>query len=599
MAHVNLGNMLLAQNDLIQAVRHYELALRINPRNVEAQTNLGVAKARIGRLDEAIACHRLALELRPDIPEIYLSLGDALSEQKKLPDAVASFRQALRLKPDYVAVMAELIHKLQIMCVWKDLEPLAQQLIHAVDNGVARTVADAVPPLSFLALPPATTANQQFQCARRWADLRLTTTSGVRSPESGVRKSAFPTPDTGHRTPDTFPTPDTGHRTSDKITVGYLSGDFHEHAVPYLAAELFEKHDRRNFRVFGYSFNFDDRSPMRLRLEKAFDRFADLRDDSFPRAAQRIVADQVDILVDLTGYTGHARTQIMALRPAPIQVNFLGYPGTFGAPFVDYIIVDEFIVPSDQQPFFAEKLVHVPGCYQVNDSTRQIATETPSRAECGLPETGFVFCCFNTSFKIAPAMFDVWMRLLTALPGSVLWLGGFNEFAPANLREEATARGVAAERLVFAPRLPQPQHLARYRLANLFLDTTPYGAHTTASDALWVGCPVLTIVGQTFPTRVAGSLLRTLGLPELITTSFPEYEALALRLAKDPDLLADLRARLAANRTSSGLFDGQRYARDLEDAFRKMWQLYTSGEQPRAFSVSGAGSSVAAVGRPN
>jgi protein O-GlcNAc transferase len=572
MAHVNLGNMFLDQHDLAQAIGHYESALRLNPRNAEAHTNLGVAKAKLGRLDEAVACHRFALELRPDLAQIHLNLAGALSEQERLPDAIACFRRALQLNPDQLNVVAELVHKLQIICVWKDLEGLAQRVIQAVENDAARSSADAVPPFSFLALPPSTTANQQLQCARKWVEQRLKP-SDVRSPMSEVKNLPSSTSDIGHRT-------------RDKITVGYLSGDFHEHAVAYLAAELIEKHERQQFRVYGYSYDFDDRSPTRRRLEKAFDRFADLQGQSFPQAAQRILADEVDILVDLTGYTGHARTQIMAMRPAPIQVNFLGYPGTLGAPFIDYIVVDEFVVPPDQQHFFAEKVVYLPGCYQVNDSNRQIAAQTPSRAACGLPETGFVFCCFNMSFKITPDVFEIWMRLLRAIPGSVLWLGGFNPFAPANLRAEAQARGVAAERLVFAPRLPQAEHLARYRLADLFLDTVPYGAHTTASDALWAGCPVLTIVGQTFPTRVAGSLLRTLGLPELITTSFPEYEPLALRLAQDTQLLGALRDRLEANRHTSGLFDGARFARDLEQAYGAMWQIHTAGDQPRGFAVS-------------
>jgi predicted O-linked N-acetylglucosamine transferase (SPINDLY family) len=303
------------------------------------------------------------------------------------------------------------------------------------------------------------------------------------------------------------------------------------------------------------------------------------------QAAERIAADEVDILVDLKGYTIDARTQIAALRPAPIQVNFLGYPGTMGAPFMDYILVDDFVVPTDQQPFFTEKLVHLPGCYQVNDSRREIAPRTLTRAECGLPEQGFVFCCFNNTYKITPAVFDVWMKLLGAVPGSVLWLFEANRFAADNLRREAQARGIAPERLVFAPRLDGPAHLARHRLADLFLDTFPVNAHTTASDALWAGCPLLTIAGETFVSRVAGSLLRALAMSELVTANLEEYQALALRLAGDPGQLAELRARLAANRGTSALFDGERFARSLERAYAQMWEIHTAGEQPRAFRV--------------
>jgi predicted O-linked N-acetylglucosamine transferase (SPINDLY family) len=374
-------------------------------------------------------------------------------------------------------------------------------------------------------------------------------------------------------------------RTSHKLTIGYLSADFHEHATAYLIAELIEKHDRDDFMVLGYSYGPDDGSPMRRRVRDGFDRFADVKDDSFLDTAKRIQADQVNILVDLKGYTRHARTPIAALRPAPIQVNYLGYPGTMAAPFIDYILVDDFVVPWDQQPFFDEKLVHLPGCYQVNDSRREIAARTPSKTECGLPEQGFVFCCFNNVFKITPTMFAVWIELLKAVPASVLWLLDDNPCASANLRQQAQSRGVAPQRLAFAPRVHLAEHLARHRLADLFLDTMPYNAHTTASDALWIGCPVLTLAGQTFPSRVAGSLLHALGLTELITSNIQDYEDLALRLARSSEQLEDVRRRLQANRRNSALFDGTRFARAVEGAYSTMWQIYSSGESPRAIKV--------------
>jgi predicted O-linked N-acetylglucosamine transferase (SPINDLY family) len=409
-----------------------------------------------------------------------------------------------------------------------------------------------------------TTAQQQLRCARQWVDRSLKAISGpgcslVRNRTRGLKS---------------------------KITLGYLSADFHRHATAYLTAELFEKHDRRRFEVVGYSYGPDDGSPMRRRLIKAFDRFSDLKDASFVESAERIAADEVDILVDLKGHTKGARTEILSLRPAPIQVNYLGYPGTMGAPFMDYILVDDFVVPADQQPFFTERLVHLPGCYQVNDSQREISPHTPSRAECGLPEDGFVFCSFNNSYKITPEMFDVWMGLLKAVPGSVLWLLEANRFAPGNLRREAETRGVAAQRLVFARPVPLPEHLARHRLADLFLDTFPVNAHTTASDALWAGCPVLTMAGETFVSRVAGSLLRAVGLPELITKSLEDYQTMALRLARNASVLSELRAKLAANRKTSRLFDAGQFARGVEEAYLTMWEICASGQQPRAFTVS-------------
>jgi protein O-GlcNAc transferase len=570
--HYNLGTALHAQGRLSEAEASYRRALELLHDYVEAHNNLGLVLREQGKLDEAIACHRQALRLRPQSASILANLAAAFKEQGQHQDAIAAYRQALQLEPDNPAVLAELIHQLQLICRWEGFEVLAQRIIQAVESDAPGTLSDAVPPFAFLALPVTTTHHQQAQCARRWVNLRLTTTSGVRSPASDVKQATIPTPDTGHRTPD-------------RITVGYLSADFHEHAIGRLVPELLEMHDRRRFAIFGYSYGPDHASAIRNRLVKSFDQFRNLRDAPFPQAAHCIQSDKVNILVDLTGYTGQARTQVMALRPAPIQVNFLGYPGTMGAPFVDYILVDDFIVPLDQQPYFTEKLVHLLGCYQVNDSCRETAAHTPARADCSLPEEGFVFCCFNNAYKFTPQVFDVWMRLLNAVPGSVLWLLEANRFVPSNLRTAAQAHGVAPERLVFAPPLPMPQHLARHRLADLFLDTLPYNAHTTASDSLWMGCPVVTVAGQTFASRVAGSLLRAIGLPELITTSLAEYEELVLRLARDPGLLALFRARLQANRKTSGLFDGGRFARSLEQAYAAMWEIHASGQSPRAFAV--------------
>jgi len=574
-AHYNLGSALQTQGRLEEAVPYYRQAVELNPGFAVAHINLGFAMWELGRLDKAAACYRRALELDPQCVDAHIKLARVLREQGQGSEAIACCRRALELEPDNPGALARVVNQLQHLCVWEGLGGLAQRVVEAVAKDAGGGNTPSVDPFLFLALPTATTADQHRQCAHRWVEQFLRSVPGptyvVRSKDLGPRTSDF------------------GLRTSDfgqsVITVGYLSADFHEHATAYLIAELIEQHQRQRFAVFAYSLGADDGGPMRRRLVKAFDRFVDLKDASFVAAARRIEADEVDILVDLKGYTRQARPQIMAIRPAPIQVNYLGYPGTMAAPFIDYILVDDFVVPADQQPFFTEKLVHLPGCYQVNDSQRQIAAHTPSRAECGLPEGGFVFCCFNSNHKITPEVFEVWMCLLKAVPGSVLWLLEDNPVTSANLRKEALARGVLTQRLVFAPRLGLPEHLARHRLADLFLDTLPYNAHTTASDALWAGCPLLTMAGQTFPSRVAGSLLRTVGLPELITTSLQEYKEMALRLARDADLLKDLRARLQANRKTSRLFDGERFARSLEQAFVTMWEIYTSGEEPRGFKV--------------
>jgi len=360
-------------------------------------------------------------------------------------------------------------------------------------------------------------------------------------------------------------------------------------------AELFERHDRERFEVFAFSFGPDGGSPMRRRLEKAFDHFIDVRDISDADVARQIAELGVHVAIDLMGYTKHCRPGILAHRPAPVQVNYLGFPGTMGADFIDYILVDPFVVPLDQQPFFTEKLVHLPDCYQVTDSKRERADRTPSRADYGLPEEGFVFCCFNNNYKITPSFFEVWMRLLQAVPGSVLWLSGDNDTAERNLRREAEERGVDPERLIFAPRVEYADYLERYKLADLFLDTLPYNAGATASDALWAGLPILTCAGRSFAARMAGSLLHAVGLPELITTNLEDYEALALKLATEPEVLGALRTKLAENRDTAPLFDTDRFRRHIEAAYEQMWQTWEKGEAPKPFAVEPLASFVSAA----
>jgi protein O-GlcNAc transferase len=561
--HYNLGIVSNDQGKLDEAVACYRRALELRLDYAEAYNNLGNALHGQSYLDEAAACYRRALELKPDYAEACYNLGNALDDQGNLDEAAACYRRALDLKPDYAASLGSLVHTLQHLCRWDDFAVLSQRVIDFVDRNLDGGNDTPLSPFTFLALPTPTTAKQQLRCARQWVDRQL---KAIGSPGRTLarRRPSAPKP---------------------KTTIGYLSSDFYSHATAWLIAELIEKHDRDRFAIFGYSYGPDDGSPTRRRLVNAFDRFVDVKDASFAEAAERIAADEVDILVDLKGYTKNARTQILALRPAPIQVNYLGYPGTLGAEFIDYILVDDFVVPPGQQPYFSEKLVHLPGCYQVNDSRREIAAQTPSRTECGLPDDGFVWCCFNHNYKITPEVFAVWMDLLAAVPGSVLWLLEGNRFVRGNLCREAQARGIAAERLVFAPHRPLPWHLARHHWADLFLDTFPVNAHTTASDALWTGCPVLTLAGETFVSRVAGSLLSSVGLSELITHSLDDYRAMALRLAGDASLLAGFRTRLAANRQTSPLFDAGPFARNIEKAYTAMWAIYASGERPRTLAV--------------
>ena len=381
--------------------------------------------------------------------------------------------------------------------------------------------------------------------------------------------------------------PAVGRSTSRKIRVGYYSADFHEHATAYLMAELFERHDRSQFEWFAFSYGPVSHDPMRARLRKSFDQFLDVRDRSDSDVAALSRQLGIDIAVDLKGFTRDNRLGIFAQRCAPVQVSYLGYPGTTGADYMDYVIADKTVLPPSLYPHFTEKPVLLPHSYQVNDSQRRISERVFTREEVGLPAQGFVFCCFNNNYKILPATFDAWMRVLQAVPGSVLWLLEDNAGAARRLKEQAQERGVDPQRLVFAQRLPLDEHLARHRLADLFLDTLPCNAHTTTSDALWAGLPVLTLLGNAFAGRVAASLLRAVGLPELVTTTPAEYEARAIELANDADQLQALRQRLQANRASSPLFNATLFARHIEAAYLAMDERQLQGLPPQAIEITG------------
>jgi len=532
-AHNNLGTVLDDLGRWNDAVREYLAAIRLKYDYPDAHNNLGSALARIGRSQDAIMPYEAAIRLKPDYVQAHANLGLAMQEVGRFQEAAGRYGEAVRLKPDHTEALAQQFYCLRQACDWRETDRLGQELLRRTDKFSP-----------FLPLLIDSSADQQLAAARTWC-----------AQQHGAIK----------------PLPEATRPEGATIRLGYLSVDFCNHAVAQLVVELIERHDRARVEVIGYSYGPEDGSALRQRLKQGFDRFEDIRPLSDAQAAQLIRRDGIDILIDLTGYTAKARTGILAYRPAPAQVNFLGYPGTLGAGFVDYIIADPICIPPEDEPFFTETVVRL-NCYQPNDGKREIADQTPSRAESGLPEQGVVFCCFNGSVKITPPVFAVWMRLLARSPGSVLWLLDANADAKENLRREASAAGIAPERLVFAPRVPLTQHLARHRLADLFLDTLPYNAHTTASDALWVGLPVLTCLGRTFPGRVAASLLTAVGMEELITSSLPEYEALALALASDPVRLAGLKAKLAANRATAPLFDSGRFARAIEDAYEQMME---------------------------
>ncbi len=543
---LQLGNAYSALGQYQHAVTYFQQSVRADASDIAAHYNLGNALRELGQPEQAAISYRNALRLNSRDADTHNNLGNVLREAGRLDEAIACYQEALRLNPALHHARAHLLHQRQHICDWQELADEVTEIRRLVREEPAAQIS----PFAFLSLP-GTTAAEQRRCAENWVANRYT-----RLIEDGKRldyrfsKAAKP-----------------------KLRIGYLSGDFRLHPLAFLATELFELHDRAQFEIHAYSYGVDDQTPTRKRLEAAFDHFADIRPMSLHEAAKHIYDDGIDILVDLTGFTQTSRTGILALRPAPIQVNWLGFPGTMGAPFADYLISDNFITPPDQAHHYSEQLVRMPDTYQPNDRLRPVAA-TLTRTEYGLPESGFVFCCFNQTFKITPQLFDIWMNLLRKTAKSVLWLLDCNIWAQENLRKAAQARNVDPSRLIFAPRVPVEQHLARQKLADLFLDTLPYNAHTTTSDALWVGLPVVTCAGETFAARVAGSLLRAAGMPELVTGTLQDYESQALHLATHSEALHSIRTRLEQTRGTMPLFDTERFARQLERAYLSMWQRW-------------------------
>lgn len=547
-AHLNLGNVLQELEHLDEAAVSLDRAAVLRPDFAEAHASLGNVLRQSGRLGAAAECYRRAVKLDPGSAAFQGRLGGILAELGRRDDAIVQFHKAVELAPDNGEALSQLLHHGQYLCRWDGLVDLETRVLDLV-----RRDAENIAPFSVIALN--STPADQLACARVFG----------RKHHVAEPLRADPAP-------------------ARRLRIGYLSGDFREHPVAYLIKGMIERHDRERFEAVGYSIGRDDGGPTRRAMEAAFDRFEDLAPLSDREAAERIRRDGIDVLVDLMGYTMDSRSRIPAWRPAPVQVNYFGFPGTMGVDSIDYILADHLVIPSDHEAFYSEKVVRLPDSFMPFDPGRPVA-ETPTRAECGLPEEGTVFCAFHGSYKILPPLFDAWMRLLAAVPGSVLWLLAPSETAKGNLCRAAEARGIAAGRLVFAPRMEPDRHLARHRLADLFLDVLPYNAHTSGAEALWMGVPVVTCLGETFASRVAGSLLAAVGLPELVAGSLAEYEALALGLATDPAKLAEVTARLRAVHDSAPLFDAGRLTRNVEAAFARMVERHRVGLPPESFDV--------------
>jgi len=544
----NRGNALHGLKRYSEALVCYEKALHLKPDLVDAWTNRGSSFYNLAYYEEALTHHEKAIQLKPDFAAAWRNKALVLNDLKRFDEAVAHYQQALSLDPSIDWAHGYLLHTKMRICDWSNFSSSLEKLSSEVEAGNKSTA-----PFILLALTDNGLLHKK--CSEIYC------------------KSFHPfEPELG---------PISKRIKKNKICIGYFSADFRDHAVSRLIAELFELHDKNKFEIIAFSFSFsdEDKSQIRLRLKQAFDKFIDVSNMSDLEVTKLSRELGVDIAVDLGGFTTHSRTDVFAYRAAPIQVSYLGYLGTMGSNFIDYLVSDFKIIENSMIDYYSEKIIRIPS-YQVNDRKKPIASKEFSRQELGLPENGFIFCCFNNNFKILPTTFESWMRILKSVENSVLWLFEDNIFSAVNLKNEAKNQGVNPKRIIFANRLTNEEHLARHIYADLFLDTYPYNAHTTASDALWAGLPVLTLIGQSFASRVAASLLYAIGLPELVTTTQSEYESLAINLATDTKKLANIKKILSKNRLNTPLFDTPLFTRHIENAYCQIYERHQANLSP-------------------
>lgn len=556
----NRGNALLKLKRLDQAVSSFDQAVSINPDFAEAYFDRGVALHELKHFLEAVASYGTAISIKPDYAAAFFNLGHALQELKQPDNAVVSFLKALEINPNFDFLLDTCLHSKMKLCEWGNLaDGLA---IYESEIASQKKVTTPFAALSLIDRPDLHLMSSKIYTAAKY-------------PQSQALGQIVKRPAVG------------------KIRLGYFSADFHKHATSALMAELFEVHDTSKFEIYGFSFGPNTQDAMRERISKSFYRFMDVNALGDREVAKLSRDLGIDIAIDLKGYTEGCRTGIFAEGCAPIQVNYLGYPGTMGADYMDYVIADKTVIPQASQAYFTEKVAYLPHSYQVNDSQRKISSKVFTKQELGLPEKGFVFCCFNNGYKILPQTFESWVRILKAVEGSVLWLFEDNPTASNNLREEIQTRGLEGNRLVFAKRMELDEHVARHRLADLFIDTLPYNAHTTASDALWAGLPVLTCTGNSFASRVAASLLNAIDMPELIKSTQEEYEAMAIELATNSTRLEAIKNKLEKNRLTKPLFNPTLFAKHIEAAYAEMYWRHQAGQKPEKIDVQTDGLSQA------
>ena len=599
----SLANVLLQLNEHARALPFHKKAVRLDPRNYWAQVNFGISLSYLKFYAEAIDAFKVAISIDPSSPIAWLNLGNGYRELEKTQDAIKAYDEAIRLAPDFAEVF---FNRGLVLNQTKELDAAADSYLRAIAlqpgycdayfnladlYRAQRKIGQAIEYYSKLyAIDP------EFELVRGqllhtkldgcdWTgvdELISLIEAGIKNNKKMIQPFAYQAVSTSEDllyrcakiySADSYPEVRAQKpklSSHEKIHVGYVSGEFRHQATSLLMVKLFELHDKQKFKIFAFDNGWDDQSETRQRLVAAFDEIIDISGLSTAQASEAIKVRKIDILINLNGFFGLSRQDVFALRSSPIQVNYLGFPGTIGAHYMDYLIADQQVIPPTSYPYYSEKIVTLPYSYQANDRDRLISDKSYSRHEVGLPQDAFVFCCFNNNYKIQSETFSCWMRILERVPASVLWLLKDNAAAVENLKKEAQQRGIAPERLIFAERAFLPEHLARHRAADLFLDTLPYNAHTTASDALWAGLPVLTCVGSSFAARVGSSLLSAIGLPELITHTLAEYEALAITLATQPDKLNLLKDKLSSHRLTTPLFDSALFTKHIESAYEKM-----------------------------
>jgi protein O-GlcNAc transferase len=553
LALLNQACTLLYLERSSEALRLFDRLLELAPDYPLALHNRAIALTDLRRYQEAIASADRALQLAPDYAEALQSRGIAYEYLRRHDLATADLKAALRLNPELDYLRGNVYWSQLNCCDWEGLPEAKAQIEN--DLRVGKRV---ITPFAFMAVSDS--PRDQQICASLYV---------------------------AHKYPPAKPLAPARPKAHDRIRIGYLSADFRDHPVSQLLAGVIESHDRAKFEVAAISYGPDDGSALRKRLQEGVEHFIDVEPYNTEQIAHRIKDRGIDILVDLTGFTAHSRPGILAMKPVPIQISYLGYSGTMGASYMDYVIADRTIIEEEDREFFTEKVVYLPDSFMAADSKRKISERMPTRAEYQLPDGAFVLCAFNNSYKISPSVFEVWMRLLSRVERTVLWLSDMNETAKSNLRREAQSRGVDPARLIFAPRAPlNEDHLARHQLADLFLDTTPYNAHATTNDALWAGLPVLTCAGASFAGRVASSLLQAVGLPELVTKNAADYERVAFELITNSGEIAALRQKLAVNRLTAPLFDTMRFTRHIEAAYSAMMDRLQNRQAPDHIAIA-------------